>query len=68
MSSPRVMSGMSSLNHHHQMKQSRKMPYWLWFVIAKSLGIKLHPQDKPMVAIVLHAVTLFSAGGMLFTR
>ena len=49
-------------------KHSRKIPYWLWFLIAKSLGIKLHPNDKPLLAILLHAITLFSGGGMLLTR
>ena len=44
------------------------MPYWLWFIIAKSLGIKLHPRDKPLLAIILHALTLFSGGGMFLTR
>ena len=49
-------------------KHSKKMPYWLWFIIAKSLGIKLHPNDKPLLSVILHAVTLFSGGGMLLTR
>ena len=49
-------------------KQSRKIPHWLWIIIAKSLGIKLNSGEKPMVAIVLHAITLFSGGGMLLTR
>ena len=50
------------------LKPARKMPYWLWFVIAKSLGIKLNPNDKPMLAIILHTITLFSGGGMLLTK
>ena len=49
-------------------KQSKKIPHWLWILIAKSLGIKLNSGDKPMVAIVLHAITLCSGGGMLLTR
>jgi len=49
-------------------KQSKKIPYWLWYIIAKSLGIKLHPRDKPLLAIILHAITLFSGGGMFLTR
>ena len=49
-------------------KHSKKMPYWLWFIIAKSLGIKLHPNDKPLISVILHAITLFSGGGMLLTR
>ena len=61
-------SQMPTFNVKGHMKQSKKMPYWLWFIIAKSLGIKLHPKDKPMLAILLHTITLFSAGGMLLTR
>ena len=49
-------------------KHSKKLPYWLWFIIAKSLGIKLHPNDKPLVSVVLHGITLFSGGIMLLTR
>ena len=51
-----------------QKRQSRKIPTWLWVIIAKSLGIKQNPGDKPMLAIILHAVTMFSGGGMLLTR
>ena len=57
-----------SYNVKGQTKQSKKMPYWLWYIIAKSLGIKLHPRDKPLLAIILHAITLFSGGGMFLTR
>ena len=52
----------------NQAKHSKKLPYWLWFIIAKSLGIKLHPNDKPLVSVILHGITLFSGGIMLLTR
>ena len=61
-------SQISSRVKSHQTKHSKKMPYWLWFVIAKSLGIKLHPKDQPVLSIVLHTITLFSGGCMLLTR
>jgi len=57
-----------SYNVKGQTKQSKKMPYWLWYIIAKSLGIKLHPRDKPLLAIILHGITIFSGGGMFLTR
>jgi len=58
----------ASYNVKGKTKQSKKMPFWLWYIIAKSLGIKLHPRDKPLLAIILHAITLFSGGGMFLTR
>ena len=39
-------------------KQSRRLPHWAWYIIAKSLGIKLHPADKPYLGTVLHALTV----------
>lgn len=44
-------------------QQSRRIPYWLWFIIAKSLGIKLQEGDKPIVATVLYTLTFMSALG-----
>ena len=40
----------------------------MWLGIAKSLGIKLHPGDGPVVSAVLHAATIISAAGMVFTN
>ncbi|XP_071519196.1 uncharacterized protein [Panulirus ornatus] len=48
------------VNNRH-MRQSRRLPFWLWFIIAKSLGIKLNPQDKPIAATVLYTLTFMSA-------
>ncbi len=51
-----------------RLRQSRRLPYWLWFAIARSLGIKLHPGDRPVLSAALHAATLVSAAGMVFTN
>ena len=51
-----------------QIKHSRRIPYWMWFMIAKSVGIKLHPSEKPVVSTILHACTVVSAAGMVFTN
>lgn len=51
-----------------QIKHSRRLPYWMWFTIAKSLGIKLYPSEKPVVSTVLHACTVVSAAGTVFTN
>ena len=51
-----------------KIKHSRRLPYWMWFTIAKSLGIKLYPSEKPVVSTVLHACTVVSAAGTVFTN
>lgn len=47
---------------------AKKLPYWLWYIIAKSLGIKLHPKDRPIVSAVLHILTCGSAAGLFVTN
>jgi len=47
---------------------AKKIPFWLWIVIAKSLGIKLHPNDKPILSAVLHILTFGSATGLFCTN
>ena len=42
---------------------ANKIPYWLWIVIAKALGIKLEPNEKPWVSAVFHILTFGSAAG-----
>lgn len=42
-------------------KQSRQLPHWLWFIIAKCLGIPLHPSNKPIIGLILHILTFASA-------
>ena len=51
-----------------QIRHSRRLPYWMWFIIAKSLGIKMFPSEKPVVSTVLHACTVVSAAGTVFTN
>ncbi|KAK4304053.1 hypothetical protein Pmani_024000 [Petrolisthes manimaculis] len=53
------------VNRHTQ--QSRRIPYWLWYIIAKSLGIKLHEGDRPIVATVLYTFTFMSALGFFLS-
>ncbi|XP_071800202.1 uncharacterized protein [Asterias amurensis] len=45
-------------NSSATLKQSQPMPKWLWICIAKSLGIKTHPGDKPILATILYAFTM----------
>ncbi|XP_023337962.1 uncharacterized protein LOC111708736 [Eurytemora carolleeae] len=47
---------------------AKKIPYWLWVTIAKSLGIKLHEKDKPVISAVLHILTFGSALGLFVTN
>ena len=46
-----------------KVKHSKRIPYWLWFTIAKSLGIKLHANDKPIVSAILHLLTCGTGAG-----
>ncbi|XP_067010643.2 uncharacterized protein [Anabrus simplex] len=48
-------------------KQSKRLPYWLWYLIAKSLGIKLSPDEKPVLATILYILTITSAIGFVFS-
>jgi len=47
---------------------AKKIPYWLWFLIAKSLGIKLHEKDRPIISAFLHILTFGSALGIFLTN
>ncbi|KAK7502854.1 hypothetical protein BaRGS_00005803, partial [Batillaria attramentaria] len=40
---------------------SSRLPPRVWFVLAKCLGIKLSPTDRPIFATFLHVLTLCSA-------
>ncbi len=46
--------------HTHTLQQSKPLPGWLWLIIAKSLGIKTHPADKPWLATILYCLMLTS--------
>ncbi|XP_066269296.1 uncharacterized protein [Branchiostoma lanceolatum] len=41
-------------------KQSRHIPKWAWFLVAKSLGIKLKEKDLPWFGTFLYLLTLTS--------
>ncbi|KAI8497558.1 hypothetical protein Bbelb_248640 [Branchiostoma belcheri] len=41
-------------------KQSRHLPKWAWFLVAKSLGIKLKEKDRPWFGTFLYLLTLTS--------
>lgn len=47
---------------------AKKIPYWLWIIIAKALGIKLHPNDKPIISAILHILTFGSAAVLFMTN
>ncbi len=49
-------------------RHSRRIPFWLWFAIAKSLGIRMHPGDRPVASAVLHVLTLAAGAAMVFTN
>jgi len=51
-----------------QTRSAKKIPYWLWVVIAKILGIKLSPDEKPIVSAVLHIATFGSAAVLFCTN
>lgn len=48
-----------------QTKQSKRLPYWLWIIIAKCLGIKLRPNEKPVLSSILHILTMGTGAGWL---
>ena len=43
-------------------KSPKRIPQWLWFIVAKSLGIKTLPNEKPYLSSILHLITIGSAG------
>jgi len=51
-----------------QTRSAKKIPYWLWIIIAKILGIKLSPEDKPIISAVLHIATFGSAAALFCTN
>nr|XP_027237324.1 uncharacterized protein LOC113828531 isoform X3 [Penaeus vannamei]XP_027237325.1 uncharacterized protein LOC113828531 isoform X3 [Penaeus vannamei] len=57
-----------STEHDRHVQQSRRLPFWLWFIIAKSLGIKLHADDKPIAATVLYTLTFMTALGYIMSN
>ena len=49
-----------SQQHSQTLRQSKRMPPWLYFIVAKSLGIKTHEKDKPWFATILYCLMLTS--------
>lgn len=49
-------------------RQSRRLPYWVWFMLAKCLGIKMHPGDRPWFGTFMHALTMAFAAGFAITH
>ncbi|XP_037804993.1 uncharacterized protein LOC119599320 isoform X3 [Penaeus monodon] len=54
--------------HDRHVQQSQRLPFWLWFIIAKSLGIKLHADDKPIAATILYTLTFMTALGYIMSN
>ena len=44
-------------------RRSKKLPKWLWFIIACSLGVRINGNDRAIVAAILYSLTLLSALG-----
>ncbi|GAB1597620.1 uncharacterized protein LOC115210894 isoform X1 [Argonauta hians] len=40
---------------------SRKWPQWLWKLFARSVGVKIAPNDTPLIGTLLHMLTLATA-------
>ena len=47
-----------------KMRSARRIPYWLWIIIARMLGIKLTEGEKPIISAVMHIATFGSAAGI----
>ncbi|XP_050391049.1 uncharacterized protein LOC126810102 isoform X3 [Patella vulgata] len=56
-----IVSSTEDGMHQKNIMLSKRIPTWVWYVLAKSLGIKLSPTDKPIAATVLHILTMFIA-------
>ena len=55
-------SGKSQHRNNQLISRSpKRIPQWLWILIAKSLGIKSNPREKPYLSSILHLLTLGSA-------
>ncbi|XP_035213808.1 uncharacterized protein LOC118187657 isoform X2 [Stegodyphus dumicola] len=44
-----------------KIKQSKHLPLWAWYIIAKCNGIPLQPDSKPILGTILHALTFTGA-------
>lgn len=48
-------------NPDSKIKQSRHLPLWAWYIIAKCHGIPLNPNSIPILGTILHALTFTGA-------
>ncbi|KAL5013447.1 hypothetical protein ScPMuIL_007717 [Solemya velum] len=48
-------------------KQSRRLPIWVWKFLAKILGIKSCPEEKPWLSAILYGITLSFAAVLSIT-
>ncbi|KAK6167417.1 hypothetical protein SNE40_021451 [Patella caerulea] len=56
-----IVSSTDDGMHQKNIMLSKRIPTWVWYLLAKSLGIKLTPTDKPIAATVLHILTMLIA-------
>ncbi|XP_014781119.1 uncharacterized protein LOC106876890 isoform X1 [Octopus bimaculoides] len=55
---PQEFTGESLTRSQKHVHLSRKWPQWLWKLFSRSLGVKIHPNDTPLVGTILHMLTL----------
>ncbi|CAL1283914.1 unnamed protein product [Larinioides sclopetarius] len=48
-------------NADAKLRQSRHLPYWAWYLIARSHGIPLKSDSKPILGTFLHGLTFTGA-------
>ncbi len=46
-------------------RQSHRLPPWIWWMLAKLLGIKINPDDKPVLGTIVQTLTVLSAIGFI---
>ncbi|KAK2153833.1 hypothetical protein LSH36_284g03009, partial [Paralvinella palmiformis] len=45
----------------YEIHQSRRLPHWVWYLLARFLGIKLHPLDRPIFGTLMIVLTVLFA-------
>ncbi|GFU11768.1 uncharacterized protein NPIL_20592 [Nephila pilipes] len=54
-------ANVKSSNSDSKIRQSRHLPYWAWYLIAKCHGIPLRRSSKPILGTILHGLTFAGA-------
>ncbi|GFY41882.1 uncharacterized protein TNIN_290451 [Trichonephila inaurata madagascariensis] len=54
-------ANVKSNNSDSKIRQSRHLPYWAWYFIAKCHGIPLKRKSKPILGTILHGLTFAGA-------